>query len=158
MSTLSAYADRQVDLLGFHGAVVGRETRLLQSLVDHTGEAALTAGVQKLAQRFLLALLTPLGSMRYREELGSTFLIDASAGLWRSAPDVEASFSAASLGVRQQLQAEESDADPDDERFVDARILAVSWLLGDASISLQIESRAGETRDILLPLTVSPLQ
>lgn len=157
MALLEEYLGRTVDLLGFHGT--GRPSSpLVQGLVGADGEAALIAGVLKLTQRFLVLLLTPTGSVRYAEDRGSPFLVDAAAGIWRTGADVEASFHAALPIVDRQLRDEETVDDPDDERFAGAEVVSATWVAGGAVLTLRIDSRAGTSREVLLPLDISILQ
>ena len=60
MSTAADYSDRRADLLAFRGLfphLRGREQLLAQELVRPGDGGALIAGVEKFAQRFLIALL-----------------------------------------------------------------------------------------------------
>ena len=68
---------------------------------------------------------------------------------------VRSSFNLAMLGVTENLQVEESDTDPDDERFASADLLAVSLLGDTATMSVKVTSQAGTSFTALLPLNIT---
>lgn len=149
------YQGRSVDLLMMDGMHPTQETLLTQALASETSQGAVVAGVQKLVQRFLLELLTELGSIQYLPTRGSLFMLQARLGYWRTAADIESSFYAALLYVKRNLQQEETREEPADERFSDAILEGVE-LAGDwASIRVRVVSRAGDDRVVLAPLRVS---
>lgn len=151
------YAGRTSDLLMIDGASLTREQQLTQALALPGGSGALISGIEKLAQRFLLELLTELGSLRYLPGRGCLFLIEARQGLWRSAGDVVASFNSSLLLVKRNLMADELESDPNDERFGEAELESVSLTRDLAVLRVNLTSLAGETRKILYPLRVSNL-
>ena len=150
--SLSDYIGRTVDVLAYQGARSRGEALLIQQLVSNTNSGQITTGVQKLAQRFLLELLTEQGSMTYLPSRGCTFITEANQGGWRSALDVQAAFSSALTDIEANLTEEESDDDPDDERFDSADLLAVTFTIGSVSLFIQINSVAGTSRTAILPL------
>ncbi len=151
------YVGRTSDLLMIDGASLTREQQLSQVLALPGNSGALITGIEKLSQRFLLELLTELGSLRYLPSRGCLFLIEARQGLWRSAGDVIASFNSSLLLVKRNLMADELDTDPDDERFGEAELESVSMTHDLAVLRVNLTSLAGETRKIIYPLRVSNL-
>lgn len=155
MSSVSDYRERTADLAAFQGVFRrGAEELLVQELVTGSNGGALVAGVQKLAQKVLLVLLTEKGSKPYRLDDGTDFVTAARRGRWRTVADVEQSFYAARVDVRRQVQASETDADPDDERYGSMELLGVTLATGKASIRVELRSRAGDTYTFLTPITV----
>ena len=156
MSTVSDYKNRTVDVAAFKGWKLGKSTEVEQKLVLPGKSGEVIAGIEKLVQRFTIELLTELASIPYLPTRGSTFMLDARSGIWRTAGDVTTSFSQAILTVADNLGVEEAASDPADERFSSATLLSVS-LLGD-SVTLQIEitSDAGTSFTALLPINVVP--
>lgn len=152
------YADRRADILAFRGvfpAVAGSEQLLAQEMIKPGDGGALIAGVEKLAQRILLALLTKVGSRKYRPTDGTTFMIRAQRGLWRTTADVESSFYSARFDVRQQLQRDESSDDPADERWGSLELEGVILNGDTVSLRLAVTSAAGTGIKFIAPLTVA---
>ncbi len=161
MTLLSAppaqYRDRQVDFLAFDGIRYGTNVPLDMHLVSERSSGALIAGVQKLAQRFLLELLTERGSMPVRPERGSAFVTDAFRGWWRTPADVIGSFATALFHIRRTLINEETNDDPPDERFETAILETVSLLRDQVHLRIRITSRAGEETTLIHPLRLTVL-
>jgi len=154
MTTIADYAGRDVDLAAYQGMLAGGERLLRMELVgpDHGGR--IVAGIQKLAQRFLVLLLTEQGSVPHFPDQGCEFLTDARTGIFQAPLDVFTSFSSALVDIELQLLAAEAPEDPDDERFDSAEVLSVSLNAGNASVRVQVNSRAGTTFDFLAPIPV----
>lgn len=154
-ATTSDYAGRTVDVAAFKGWAPNKNTEVDQVLVGPGDGGQLIAGIEKLLQRFAIELLTEVGSLEYLPDRGSSFMTAARTGYWRTGDDVRSSFNLALLGVTENLQVEESETDPSDERFASANLLAVS-LLGDAvTMSVEVLSQAGTSFTALLPLNVT---
>lgn len=157
MSTVADYVGRKSDVLAFRPvgqSLVGREQLLVQEFVRPGDGGAITAGVQKLAQKVLLILLTKIGSRRYAPTEGTTFMIEAERGFWRTPADVSQAFYAARLDVSRQCQASEADTDPDDERWGSLDLDGVT-LAGDrVSVRLTLVTRAGTAYAYITPITV----
>ena len=129
------YVGRTIDILAYFTDNVGTgEVQLEPSLTANNTGGHLTTGIQKLAQRFLLELLTERGSMTYAPTRGSGFMRDARLGIMLTPLDVMTSFSAALTDIRRNLQLEEKDTDPNDERFDRAEIISVALTGGNASV------------------------
>lgn len=146
------YLGRTIDLLAFQGLPQDGEALLTQALASAGESGAVVTGVHKLAQRFLLELLTAAGSMPYTPDRGCQFMPDAVRGTWRTAADVEQSFHSSLVDVRRNLQREESSADPDDERFASAALSSVVLGGGSVAIYVAVTSLAGTTRVVIAPL------
>ncbi len=157
MATLTDYLGRKADLLAFQlmfPFFQGREQLLAQELVRPGQSGALIAGIQKLVQRVLLALLLEQGSKQYRPQDGTRFMIDARLGFWRTSADVSQSFYAARLDVARQIVLDEADTDPPDERYRGMDLTGVV-LNGDrVTLRLAVSSQAGRSFTFLTPLTV----
>ena len=155
MSTVADYQGRTVDVLAYDGATPAGEV-LLEQIMAQPGEGGkITTGIQKLAQRFILELFTETGSQFYFPGRGTRFLTEARRGVLRTPADIFASFSRALVDIKRNLQLEESDADPSDERYQDAVILEVTFVNGVASVKVFIFSQAGGSRQVILPINVS---
>ena len=156
-STISEYAGRTSDVLAFDGMKQQGDVRLTQELVAPGESGALTTGIQKLAQRFLLELLTEKGSLLYDPDRGTFFITKFRMGLMQTSQDLYSSFSSAVADAKIQLSQEESDQDPLDERFSDASLLGASLLGDQASLSIRLTSQAGDSRVVIYPLRVAAI-
>lgn len=159
MSTLADYTDRRVDYFAFRGVFERQTTSeqlLAQRLVGSSDGGQVVAGIEKLAQRTLLILLCKLGSRVYSPNEGTTFMIDAARGAWRTAADVESSFYAARLAVARQVQAVEREDDPLDERWGSLELLGVVLDGDTVSLRMSLVSAAGTGYVFLTPIEVSP--
>jgi hypothetical protein len=155
VSTVVDYVGRTSDVAAFDGIQPVGEVLLIAQLAapEHSGK--IVTGIQKLVQRFLLELLTEQDSMPYLPERGCLFLYEARAGYWQTQLDVQGAFARALSQIRRNLQNDETDADPDDERFGAAQLQAVSLEAGSASLSVALSSLAGSARPVILPITVT---
>lgn len=155
--TVQDYVGRTVDYLAFDGAKASGEAKLIPALVLPGQSGALIAGIEKLVQRFLLELLTERGSLEYQPDRGTFFLTRIRAGIVRTSQDLFSEFTIAEVDLRNPLILEESDTDPADERYLDAKLLSAS-LFGDmASLLIQVNSRAGTSRQVIYPLRITAI-
>ena len=154
--SVSTYQGRQVDMLAFQGAGVGI-LQLVELILVPPGQSGfLIAGIAKLAQRFLLELLTEQGSIPGDPDRGSTFMTDLRLGLVRTTITAEQSFAFALDQAKLQLQLEESTDMPDDERYGRAELVAITLAPADTlKISLDLFSLAGTGVRLLFPLSTT---
>jgi len=156
-STVVDYATRRADMLAFHGIfpqLRGREQLLSQELVRPGSGGELIAGIEKLAQRVLLILLTKVGSRKFARTEGTTFMLDAQAGRWRTPADVSESFYAARLDVSRQCRATETSSDPADERWGSLDLDGITLSGDKVSLRLVLVSAAGTTYKFMTPISV----
>lgn len=169
---LADYTNRKYDYLGLQNTTavtVGRrDKRLGLELFNASTSGAITVGIQKLAQRWLLEFLTETGSMPGLPNRGTNFMRAARTGQFRTQINVRTQFAAANMTARKNLQAEEYNTMPNDEKFDDAELLSVSILPGAdtsqtsgttaafLSLSVKITSRAGDSRTVILPIEILP--
>lgn len=162
MAQLSAsiydYLNRKVDYLAFDGAKPdnGGEAKLTSSLIVDGGSGALTTGIQKLVQRFLLELLTEKGSLQYQPDRGTLFITYARTGYIRTTAQLISAFNSAELDVANNLRLEENfNTDPLDERYESANLLSATLNGDTAFLSIRVNSKAGESRSVIYPLRVT---
>lgn len=141
-----------VDVLAFYGLEPGSAQTLTQVLVPPGAQGRAVSGIYKLVQRFLLALLTRVGSLRYAPTTGSTFLEDFDWDGWRTAADIQQSFYSALPDVRQQLVALEQNGDSLDERFDSAVLVGVNIQKGRVALNIKLKTRAGSTYAFAAPV------
>jgi len=154
MTTAADYAGRKLDVLAFDGATLKGETLLDQVLARPGAGGKITAGVQKLAQRFLLELLTEEETLPYNPSRGCLFMFEARAGYFQTHLDVIGAFARAVSAIRRNLANDETDDDPEDERFASAELKSVSLAAGTARLYVELLSQAGTARTVLLPLDI----
>lgn len=150
------YQGRRFDLCALPGARSAGESQLTQSLFVDGG--AVCTGIQKLAQRWVLELLTEQGSMAlHLADRGCTFMTAVRSGRLRQELDVSTEFNFSAAEVRQRLLDEETDDMPDDERLESATLQQLSLLPGTIVLSVLITSLAGDAASLVLPLPVLPI-
>lgn len=152
MTSIIEYAGRLVDLLAFDGAKPRGEAKLQMVLAQPGESGKICAGIQKLSQRYLLEFLTERGSLPYDEERGTDFLYEARAGLFSSSIDVLGAFARANSLAGDNLISDETDTDPDDERFASAEAESIAFEPGEVQIRIRLTSLAGDSREILMPV------
>lgn len=113
-------------------------------------------GILKLAQRFLVAMLTIHGTRPFSPESGSSLLQAARTGRIRSDVDARIEFQFALSGTEDTLRAEEDAAMPDDERYADATLTGVTFSPGFVAYRVLLASRAGGTRTLEMPVQTIP--
>lgn len=158
MNSLAEYVNRTIDVAAFANTVktaVGNQ--LVQRLISENDSGKVVTGIMKLSQRFMLELFTDVGSLRYLPQRGTLFLAEARAGFWRTAADVEQAFYAAMLDIETNLVAEEQIEDPPDEKFASAQLNSVAFSGDKVIIYMQLNSRAGSSREIIHPISINPL-
>lgn len=154
--SIQDYANRKYDFLAFRNVAPGRERQLGLALYSEDSSGQLCVGIQKLAQRWTLEFLTETGSLRGQPERGSSFMIALRLRNLRTPQDVVFAFNAANLEIERQLRNEEYDGMPDDERYRSATLNSVTFFPGYLSLSVMIESVAGESRAAILPIETIP--
>jgi hypothetical protein len=151
--SITEFQGRTFDLLAYQGAVAGGEVLTSQQLLGGTNFGQITTGIQKLAQKVLLILLTQKGSKPHDLTFGTDFMTDARRGYFQTPLDVFSAFSAALVDIKQRLQSEELSSDLDDETFAGAEIVSVSLGAGTASVLFELTSVAGTTARFIAPLS-----
>lgn len=152
------YLNRKFDVLSFNGVQLHGQQPLQQSLFSFGDSGSVCTGVQKLAQRWLLEFLTEQGSMGFHlSTRGSSFMTWVRQGRLRSEFDVQTFFNFAELQVQTNLQAEETSDQPDEERFDSATLSQILLMDDDIGLVVLIRSRAGDTREIILPINITPV-
>lgn len=157
MSTVADYVGRRADVLAFRGLFPqarGREQLLVQELVRPGDGGALIAGIEKLAQKVLLILLLKVGSRKYSPTDGTTFMLKAERGLWRTPADVEMAFYSARYDLRQQIQRDEDPNDPDDELWGSLDLDGVTLSGDTVALRMVLTSAAGTEYKFVTPITV----
>jgi hypothetical protein len=154
--SLQDYAQRRYDLLAVENIDRQKETKLDLVLFSENNSGQIATGIQKLSQRWLLEFTTERGSMLGLPTRGSEFMRQVRLGRLRNQGDVFYAFLYNELLVRQNLRADETADMPDDERIASAEPLSISFSPGFANLRIQINSRAGTAREVILPVSTLP--
>lgn len=154
--SLQDYATRRYDLLAFEGVHPEKESRLNLLLFSNNNSGQICTGIQKLAQRWLLEFMTERGSMVGKPERGCEFMRLVRNGRLSTQTEVFYAFSYAETLVRRNLRDEETDDMPNDERIAGAEPISISFLPGYAQLRIAIQSLAGDTRELILPVSTLP--
>jgi len=153
--TLQEYSGRTYDVLAYQDAVAAGEVLVKQQLIGDDNQGQICTGIQKLAQKFLLILLTEKGTKVHFPDFGTEFITDAKRGFFQTPLDVFASFSAAIVDIKTQLQAEETADDPDDEIYAEAEIVSVSLAGLTVAVTVELRSAAGTSVRFIPPLNIT---
>lgn len=150
------YSGRKVDVLALDGAFNDSVFPMNQTLYSENGKVC--AGIQKLAQRWLIEFLTPLGSIPYLKSRGCDFINKVRSGRIRTEVDAALVFNFAKEKVANNLRKEDAEGTyPDDEMYANVELLAIKVNIGvGLSMSVRIDSIAGDARVFVLPLDVVP--
>ncbi len=148
--SLADYQNRTIDY-----AILHATTPADLAMFNAAAQSEVLTGLYKLVQRFLLLLLTRLGSVPYDLAYGSTFMLDGAFG-WRTALDVEQSFTLALTDIRRQLGAIAVAGDPADERFAAATLTKIQLSRKVVQLTMRIVSQAGSSVVVIAPVTVLP--
>jgi len=152
---LSQYSGRRIDVLAWRGGTPTGEVLLAQSLLDTETAGEICTGIQKLAQRFLIKLMTKKGSRKYAPDEGTNFMLKIQQGRIRTETDMYAAFQLAELAAGRQLRAEETDADPDDERYRKTSMTALTVSPGYANVTVELKSLIAKATFIVpIPIVV----
>lgn len=145
-------AERTYDLAAF--VLPARSGDVAEQLLAGGDGGALVTGVLKLAQRFVVVLLTRRGSLPLLPERGTTLLDELASGRATTTQDVHAAFASAVGEAARQLRALERADDPDDERFADATLDRVGWDGAGPQLWVTLRSLAGAARQLVLPVSL----
>lgn len=152
---MTQYSNRSVDIIAFSGAKPKGMHPLSQQLFSKNDSGQVCTGIQKLAQRWLLCLLTPLGSVKFNPDRGTDFLDQFS--YLRSELDLTAAFSFAAMSTVQQLREEDTPNTPPDEILANVTLEDLTIRDADVILTITITSKAGNSREIILPLASNPI-
>lgn len=154
--SLQAYANRKYDYLALRDVKPVVNAKLGLELFNGQDNGQICTGIQKLSQRWLLEFMTEVGSMPGLPNRGSGFMTAARQGRILNALEATAAFESAAIAVRRNLQNEETQEMPADERFLSTELLAVAILPGYLQLRVKINSLAGDDREVILPVAVLP--
>lgn len=116
------------------------------------------AGVQKLIQRFMIALVTVKGSQPAYPNFGTDLFKKISVSSLTTIADLTHAFNFASASVVAAFRAEQeaSPGRPDDEQLDTALLTDVSVTANyEVTYRVALYTRAGNTYDFLLPIPIS---
>lgn len=157
MTTIADYAGRTVDVFAFDGVRRDGETLLAQELFNEEQSGLVCTGIQKLAQRFILELLTDAGSMQGKPAAGTGLLIAYRQGIVRSEMDAAQEWAFAVNDALAHIRAEELPTDPEDEKISGVRLTNVAFSPGiSVAYTAVLTSAAGTDRKVILPLPITP--
>jgi hypothetical protein len=119
------------------------------------GGRAVTAE-EKLAQRFLLVLMTQLGSIKYDPTRGTTFPQALVESHFLSELDAFAAFGAGAIQAGVIMLNDENASMPNNERFGSAAVNQVTITPAAVQLSITVTSLAGTSAGISLPFVAGP--
>ncbi len=153
MTIISDYAGRTIDVFAFDGVQTQGDALLEQTLFSAETSGLICTGIQKLAQRFILEILTDKGSMQGKPDVGTDLMIAAKSGAIRSDVDAAQIFAFALSDAVSRLKSIETEDDPDDERIGDISLVQVAFLPQNVAYRVKLQSQAGDERSVILPVS-----
>ena len=120
--------------------------------IENVTNGRIITGTEKLAQRFILELMTEKGSMKFRPTRGTDFVVETRQGTLDSEVDVYSAFSLALLTIKNNLTSEDLATDPADEKLDTASINKIVISPGRFAISITIKTLAGSATTVVVPL------
>lgn len=154
--SLKDFANRKYDFLAFQPVAMRIDGLKEMALYDPDNRSKITTGPQKLAQRWVLEFLTERGSMPYLPARGTFFMTLIRQGRIRTETELRAAFNSAELAIARNLRAEEYPEMPDEERYDEALLGNVTAQPGTVDMQVVIISRAGDRRQVILPIETLP--
>lgn len=154
--SLQDYVNRKYDYLALQNTKKIGEAKLGLELFTLQNNGQICTGIQKLSQRWLLEFMTEYGSMPGRPTRGSGFMTAVRQGRIQNTLAATSEFETAAILVRQNLQNEEYEDMPADERFTSTELVAVAILPGYLQLRVKINSAAGDSREVILPVSTLP--
>lgn len=149
------YSERKSDLFFFQNAAEVGQRKITLSFGD---AGQIIAGIQKMTQTWTILFLTEEGSIPSAPTVGTRFLAVAARGGLRDNADVKQEFALASKRVKDVMDAAAVEENsPDDETLASATLTSVNLDRGQSilQLSVQLASRAGATKEILLPISLA---
>lgn len=158
MSLALAYSGRTFDVLALRSPSPTSLSLVSQSLfndgLDMGGDVC--TGIVKLAQWFLIQLLTPQGSKLYDPLDGTTFISKLIAGQLRTDTDVQMAFGFAVGQITTRARQLQTDATPLDEQFGTATLTQVQIAPGTLTLNITMTSQAGSSWTLIVPIPTVP--
>jgi len=155
-TTYVDYIGRSVDVLAYWLPGQDSSGLLTLELLAQGEGGRIVTGVQKLAQRFLMRMLTIKGSVKHWPDQGTYFMSDLLTGRIRSLTDLASTFAMALSEIQQQSAAEELQSDPDDEKLSTAELVSAEFLPDGVSLTIRVTSVSGSHTEFIAPLTLAP--
>lgn len=153
MTETPNYYNRSIDLCIYQGIEPGKRVTVDQSLLNQGGSVC--TGIQKLIQRWVLRFLTPIGSVKFHPEWGTSFLENAIS--FNSEIDAQLAFYSANADACSQLRAEETDDMDLDERIDEVTLNYITLTETGFSLGVTLTTLFGTTTPVVLPILINPL-
>ena len=154
MSVSTNYHNRLIDVSIFQGIRETGKVTVDQSLFNNGG--AVCTGIQKLIQRWLVLFLTPVGTVKFHPERGTSFLEEAAG--FRTEIDAQIAFYTCNANACSQLRDEEDTEMLDEERIDRVELDNITIGATGFNLSVRLYSLNGESAPLILPITINPLQ
>lgn len=153
------YSDRQVDVEAMQSISTPAGVTPLAFTLGPTSR--IIAGMQKLAQRYTILLLTTLTDVHYDQAAGTSFLVDMYRGAAQNPGRLNFVFAFASSDVLAQMREEDAQTAiygdiPADERIANATLeeWSVDYTTGTLYLRVLLTNIEGDEYVYILPATV----
>jgi hypothetical protein len=155
LETPFAGAPRQYDILAFD-TDDALPVALMEGTLGVGGDGRLVTGIKKLAQRFLIELLTDSSSVAGASDRGNDLIWKLRNNLLQTPAEVFSEFNIAMVSVSQVLTEQDVVEDlPNDERFLFAQLTKLVLQPGKVELNISLSSAARATRSLILPIPLA---
>lgn len=127
---------------------------VLHSLADADISGVAVTGTEKLAQKFLIKLLTEKKSVPYLADEGTSFISFLRSNAARTEADLIAAFSVAVVELARLFSATETGSEPANERFYTAKLNNIVFTPENVALNVTVESQARTAVVLTIPITV----
>ena len=152
MSLVTGLTGRTYDVSAFRGQTATGLAVLDSALFNTNDPGEAITGIVKLAQWFVIELLTIAGSDPYDPTRGTNFMSTLLSGGVQTDTDLFVAFGFAVGIIRMRARQIETATTPTDEQFSAATITSATIAPGQVSMNILLTSAAGTARPVLLPL------
>jgi len=149
---MSDYVDRKLDLLVMQAEPSATGKSSVGLSLGTSGMVA--AGIQKVAQEWLIAFLTVRGSVKSDPTYGTTFLTKVQPTNKNDTNKISNEFQAAQEQIMDWRSSMNVDTGrPTDEQLKSAELISLSESGGDIALTVRIDTLAGESRTYVTPIS-----
>jgi phage baseplate assembly protein W len=151
--TTKDYSGRTVDVEFLQHVSTPATLIGLTKTLRHDNMTRRVTGLQKLAQRYALILLTPRSTLPMYPEYGTDLVTYIQNGAVNTRAQLASLFSFANSLAMQQLAVEVQDSDPDDEVLDTAELedYDIDYPTSTVLLKVRLTSLAGESYTYVIP-------
>jgi len=151
--TSTDYGGRLVDLECFQTEAEPAGALALDMTLRGDGKSRKVTGIQKLVQRYLITFMTTIGDVKFAQDQGTDFVISVLQGVIQNRSAIVSLFAFADSETQAQLDLDDSEDMPDDERLDSAELLDydIDQSAGKLYLKVQLNTVAEDAYTFIIP-------